>query len=95
MKEYKLAAWPELSAPYHRTVFRRMLSDMSHRYMTLGALVLSSGASKLEVRNFLQMLDEKGLLLERETEADSFLDSLRPVGEWVRRTLFGNEVTRF
>jgi hypothetical protein len=95
MKEYKLAAWPELGAPYHRTVFRRMLSDMSHRYMTLGALVLSSGAAKLEVRNFLQMLDEKGLLLERETETDSFFDSLRPVGEWVRRTLFGNEVTRF
>jgi hypothetical protein len=95
MKEYKLAAWPELPPPYHRTVYRRMLSDMSHRHMTLGALVLSSGAPKLDVRNFLQMLDEKGLLLERETEADSFLDSLRPVGEWVRRTLFGNEVTRF
>jgi hypothetical protein len=95
MKEYKLAAWPELSAPYHRTVFRRMLSDMSHRYMSVGALVLSSGGAKLDVRNFLQMLDEKGLLLERETDSDSFLDSLRPVGDWVRRTLFGTDLSRF
>jgi hypothetical protein len=89
MKEFKLASWPELPAPYHRTVFRRMLSDMSHRYMTIGGLVLSSGATKPEVRAFLQMLNDKGLLLHRECEADSFLDSLRPVGDWVRRTIFG------
>ncbi len=89
MKEFKLAAWPELPAPFHRTVYRRMLSDMSHRYMSVSALVLSSGASKMDVRLFLQMLDEKGLLLEREGEPDSFLDSLRPVGEWFRRTIFG------
>ena len=81
MKEYKLAAWPELSAPYHRTVFRRMLSDMSHRYMSLSALVLSSGATKVEVRQFLQSLDELGVLVDRESESDSFYDTtLRPVG---------------
>jgi len=92
MKEYKLAAWPELAAPYHRTVFRRMLSDMSHRYMSVGALVMSSGGTKLEVRQFVQMLVEQGLVLEREGEPDSFLDSLRPVGDWVRRTLFGADL---
>jgi hypothetical protein len=95
MKEYKLAAWPELPPPYHRTVFRRMLSDMSHRYISASGLVLSSGAAKLEVRLFLQMLDEKGLLLERESEVDSFLDSLRPVSNWFRRTLFGEDMTKF
>jgi hypothetical protein len=95
MKEYKLAAWPELTAPYHRTVYRRMLSDMSHRYMSVSALVLSSGASKTEVRAFLQMLDEGGLLLDREGEQDSFLDSLRPVGNWFRRTLFGADLTKY
>lgn len=94
MKEFKLAAWPDLPAPYHRTVYRRMLSDMSHRYMTVASLVLSSGAPKLEVRQFLQMLDEKGLLLEREGEQDSFLDSLRPVGDWFRRTIFGADVPK-
>jgi hypothetical protein len=95
MKEYKLSAWPELTAPFDRTVYRRMLSDMSHRYMTVSHLVLSSGAAKPEVRNFLQMLDEKGLLHEREGEADNFLDSLRPVGDWFRRTIFGNDANRY
>ena len=95
MKEYKLAAWPELTAPYHRTVYRRMLSDRSHRYMSVTALVLSSGGSKTDVRLFLQMLDEKGLLLEQEGEQDSFLDSLRPVGDWFRRTIFGADLPKF
>jgi hypothetical protein len=94
MKEYKLAAWPELPAPFHRTVFRRMLSDMSHRYISVTGLVVSSGATKLEVRQFLQMLDERDLLLDRECDADSFLDSLRPVGDWFRKTIFGADISK-
>jgi len=94
MKEFKLASWPELAAPYHRTVYRRMLSDMSHRYMSVSQLVLSSGASKLEVRMFMQMLSERGLLREREGEQDSIFDSLRPIGEWFRRTISGSEVPK-
>ena len=94
MKEYKLAAWPDLPAPYHRTVYRRMLSDMSHRYMSLQHLGLSSGGTKLEVRMFIQMLSERGLLLEHEGAPDSIFDSLRPIGEWFRRTITGSEVPR-
>ena len=63
MKQYTLTGWPELPATYQRIAYRRMLSDMSHRYMSVSALVLSSGASKVDVRLFLQMLDERGLLL--------------------------------
>jgi hypothetical protein len=92
MKEYKLAAWPELPAPFHRTVYRRMLSDMSHRYMTASALVMSSGAAKFEVRQFLHMLDDRGLLLDRECDNDSILG---PVGDWFRKTIFGGEVSKF
>ena len=89
MKQYKLAAWPELPAAYHRTVYRRMLSDMSHRYMSISSLMLSSGGSKVEVRQFLQTLDEMGVLVDREDESDSFFDTtIRPVGEWLR-TVFG------
>jgi hypothetical protein len=89
MKQYKLAAWPELPATYHRTVYRRMLSDMSHRYMSMPGLVLSSGATKPEVRQFLQMLEGKGVLVDREDESDSFFDTtIRPVGDWLR-TVFG------
>ena len=91
MKEFKLTAWPDLAAPFHRTMYRRMLSDMSHRYMTLAALVAASGASKPEVRQFLEMLTGKGLLDEREAEPDSFFDSLRPMGSWFRRTVLGEE----
>ncbi|MDP1691049.1 MAG: hypothetical protein Q8L49_03665 [Burkholderiaceae bacterium] len=94
MKEFKLAAWPDLPAPYHRTVYRRMLSDMSHRYMSVSQLVLSSGATKLEVRVFLQMLNENGLLREREGEAESIFDSLRPISNWFRRTISGSEVPK-
>ncbi len=94
MKEFKLAAWPDLPAPYHRTVYRRMLSDMSHRYMSLPQLALSSGATKLEVRMFVQMLSERGLLREREGEQDSIFGSLRPIGEWFRRTITGSEVPK-
>lgn len=89
MKQYKLAAWPEVPATYHRTVYRRMLSDMSHRYMSISALVLSSGASKIEVRQFLQTLDDMGVLVDREEDSDSFFDTtIRPVGDWLR-TVFG------
>ncbi len=89
MKQYKLAAWPEMPAQYHRTVYRRMLSDMSHRYMSASALVLSSGASRVEVRQFLSSLDDMGVLVDREEESDSFFDTtIRPVGDWLR-TVFG------
>jgi hypothetical protein len=94
MKEYKLAAWPDLPAPYHRTVYRRMLSDMSHRYMSPQQLIVSSGATKLEVRVFMQMLNERGVLREREGEADSIMDSLRPFSDWFRRTITGSEVPK-
>ena len=89
MKEYKLAAWPELTAPYHRIAYRRMLSDISHRYMSLAGLMLASAVTKLEVRQFLDMLTERGLLLERDGEVDSIFDSFKPVSDWVRRNLFG------
>jgi hypothetical protein len=94
MKEFKLTAWPDLPAPYHRTAYRRMLSDMSHRYMSIQQLVMSSGASRLDVRLFLDMLGNRGLLREREGEPDSIFDTLRPIGDWLRRTITGAEVPK-
>jgi hypothetical protein len=91
MRQYKLTGWPELAGPYQRTAYRRMLSDMSHRYMSMAALVQSSGATKLEVRQFLQVLDDMGVLIDREDDSDSFFDTtIRPVGEWLR-TVFGSD----
>ena len=85
MKEYRLVSWPELSAPFHRTAYRRMLSDMSHRYVSIAQLVSASGVRKQDVRQFIDTLGSQGLLEERELFAsDSLLDSVRPLGNWIR-----------
>lgn len=88
MKEYKLAAWPDLPASYQRTAYRRLLSDMSHRFVGMPRLVQCSGLGRNEVRQFVEMLDARGLLQERDTSApDSIFDSLRPLGGWIKRRL--------
>jgi hypothetical protein len=88
MKEYRLAAWPELSAPFDRTACRRMLSDMSHRHVSLAQLMVVSGMRRHEVRDFLEMLDARGVISQRESiAADSLFGSLRPLGGWLRRAM--------
>lgn len=88
MKEYKLAAWPDLPAAYQRTAFRRMLSDMSQRHLTVPQLMSGSGASRLEVRLLLQLLAERGLLRERAADGSGW-GPLRPIGGWIRRAIAG------
>lgn len=88
MKEYRLAAWAELPAPYHRMAYRRMLNDMSHRFLSVQQLAETSGLRRGEVRQFLEMLDARDMVVERDLFAsDSVFDSLRPLGGWIRRTL--------
>jgi hypothetical protein len=87
MKEYKLSSWPDLTAPYHRMCYRRMLSEMSQRYMTVAQLIGSSSATRIEVRMFLETLAERGALRVREVESDSIFDSLGPIGDWIKRTI--------
>jgi hypothetical protein len=88
MKEYRLAAWPQLRPPFDKIAYRRMLSDMSHRYMTLGQLVECSGVKRHEVRTFLEMLRASGLIAERDAAVrDSLFGSLRPLGGWIKRAL--------
>jgi hypothetical protein len=90
MKEFKLSAWPELPTPYHRTAYRRMLSDMSHRFVSMQQLADASGASKLDVRSFLNMLKDRGLLRERVAEAPPSI--FGPIGGWLRKALTGTEM---
>jgi hypothetical protein len=86
MKEYRLVSWPELSAPFQRIAYRRMLSDMSHRYVSMAQLVSTSGVRRQDVRQFLDSLGSQGLLEERELfVSDTLLDSMRPLGTWLRR----------
>jgi hypothetical protein len=87
-KEYRLASWPELSPAQHRTAYRRMLSEMSQRYVSLGQLVDSSGLKRPEVKHFLETLEASGKLLARDASASktSRWAALRGMGAWFRRT---------
>ena len=87
MKEYRLLAWPELPAEYRRTAHRRALSEMSQRFMSLAKLVEVSGLKKSEIRAFVEMLDGRAVITERDTTVpDSFFDSISPFG-WLRRAM--------
>ena len=55
-KEFKLSGWPELPASYRRTSYRRMLDDLSLRYVSLPQLARRSGASRDEVRGLRRWL---------------------------------------
>jgi len=78
-KEYKLLAWPRVRGNLGRVGHRRMLSDLSHRYMSITQLMRTSGMSERKVRGLLDLLDRRGLLAERERETPSFLmDEGRP-----------------
>jgi len=88
MKQYRLAAWPQLRAPFDKIAYRRMLSDMSHRYLSLSQLSECSGLRRYEVRVFLDMLDSRGLITDRDASSpDSLFGSLRPLGGWLKRAL--------
>ena len=88
MKEYRLVAWADLPAPYHHMPYRRMLTDMSHRHMSVAQLSACSGIRRKEVQQFIEMLEGRSLLSERDLSApDSMFGSLRPLGGWLRKAL--------
>ncbi len=95
MKEYRLVAWPQLKAPFDRIAHRRMLSDLSHRHMSLARLAECSGMRRHDVRAFLEMLEARDLLVEREAAVvDSLFGSLRPLGGWLRRAFAASHLGR-
>ena len=78
MKHYKLSAWPDLPAAYRRTAYRRVLHEMSQRFMTLSQLVRTSGLPQLNVSTFLGVLSQHGVLIERgQDEPDSLFGALQ------------------
>jgi len=66
MKEYRLTSWPDLDSSFERMAYRRILSDMSQRYLTLPQLVTMSGLARNDVVQFVTMLDARGLVRQRE-----------------------------
>ncbi|MBS0447910.1 MAG: hypothetical protein JSR59_18385 [Proteobacteria bacterium] len=79
MKQYRLTAWPDLRAPFQRTAYRRILNDMSQRYVTLSELAGTSGLRRRDVRQFVDMLCDRGMVGERKADAPSRLAALLPM----------------
>ena len=95
MKEYRLTAWPHLHAPFDRIAHRRMLTDMSHRHVSMAQLVSASGMRRHEVREFLSMLDSRGLVTQRDAGIARSRPGLpRPLGGWFRRAFAPAEADR-
>lgn len=66
MKQYKLAAWPELPAAFRGMPYRRMLHQMSQRHVSLRQLSRQSGLEHSAVRRFIETLAERNLVVARE-----------------------------
>jgi len=72
-----------------------MLSDMSHRYVSVAQLALSSGIRRQDVRQFVDMLGARGLIIERDASLpDSLFGSLRPLGGWFKLALASSHTER-
>ncbi|MCO5979094.1 hypothetical protein [Ideonella oryzae] len=70
MKEYKITAWPDLPAEFRRTAYRRMVSELSQRYVTEIHLQKCTGASAHDVTRLLSHLGTCELLDAREAEEE-------------------------
>jgi len=66
MKQYKLTAWPELSPRFQKTTMRRVVSELSQRFVSARDLARSSGASPREVEELLDKLGRDGILMSRD-----------------------------
>jgi len=66
MKQYKLTAWPELPARFQKTTMRRVLSELSQRFVSTRDLARSSGASAREVEDLISKLMHDGILMTRD-----------------------------
>jgi hypothetical protein len=88
MKEYRLASWPELPSHLQRTGHRRILSDMSHRHLTIAQLVECSGLKRQDVILFIERLETGGHVTSHELAVDEApARSKRPFEGWLRRAL--------
>jgi hypothetical protein len=66
MKQYKLTAWPELSPRFQKTTMRRVVSELSQRFVSARDLARSSGAPTREVEDLIDKLMKDGMLMTRD-----------------------------
>jgi hypothetical protein len=77
MKQYKLTAWPELPSRFRNTAMRRIVSEMSQRFVSARDLARSSGATPREVEDLLACLGKNHILMVRDAP-----HALRPHTPW-------------
>jgi hypothetical protein len=69
MKQYKLTAWPELPPRFQKTTMRRVVSELSQRFVSVRDLARSSGASARDIEDLIAKLEKDGMLMLRAMPA--------------------------
>jgi uncharacterized membrane protein YccC len=66
MKQYKLTAWPDLPPRLQKTTCRRVVSELSQRFVSVRDLARSSGGASRDVEELVDWLQAQGLLMMRD-----------------------------
>lgn len=77
MKQYKLTAWPDLTPRFQSTAMRRVVSELSQRFVSVRDLARSSGAAGRDIEELVAKLDKDGMLMTRATP-----QSVNQAGAW-------------
>jgi tRNA G26 N,N-dimethylase Trm1 len=65
MKQYKLTAWPELPPRFQKTTMRRVVSELSQRFVSTRDLARSCGAGTRDIEELVAQLQKDGMLMTR------------------------------
>ena len=65
MKQYKLTTWPDLTPRFHTTAMRRVVSELSQRFVSVRDLSRSCGASARDIEELIAKLEKDGMLMAR------------------------------
>jgi predicted Rossmann fold nucleotide-binding protein DprA/Smf involved in DNA uptake len=77
MKQYKLTAWPDLTPRFQSTAMRRVVSELSQRFVSVRDLARSSGAAGRDIEELVAKLEKDGMLMTRATP-----QSVNQSGAW-------------
>jgi len=79
MKQYKLTAWPDLPPRFQKTTMRRVVSELSQRFVSVRDLSRSSGAAARDIEELISTLEKDGMLMTRTAP-----QSVNQPGAWLQ-----------
>jgi len=65
MKQYKLTAWPDLTPRFHTTAMRRVVSELSQRFVSVRDLARTCGAPVRDIEELIAKLERDGMIMAR------------------------------